>query len=72
MFVSEDKVRKPRKAAGPSGITVEMMKAKLDDNGTTITKLSNCIIRDGRIPNDWIDSFIINLFKGKGDALVRI
>ena len=29
------------------------------------------IISEGRIPADWQESFIVNLYKGKGDALIR-
>ena len=33
-----------------------------------ISELVNLIIYDESIPEDWIDSFIINCYKGKGDA----
>ena len=29
------------------------------------------MVRNGVIPSDWEDSFIINIYKGKGDALER-
>ena len=29
------------------------------------------IISEGCIPTDWQESFIVNLYKGKGDALNR-
>ena len=29
------------------------------------------IVSEGKIPNDWSESIIVNLFKGKGDALER-
>ena len=29
------------------------------------------IIRDGKVPTDWEESFIVCLYKGKGDALER-
>ena len=31
----------------------------------------NLIIRDGKVPKDWEESYMINLCKGKGDALRR-
>lgn len=34
-----------------------------------LTKLFNCFIKGGAIPEGWHLSFIINLFKGKRDAL---
>ena len=51
-------------------IMVDMMKASMD-NSLTFTKLANCILRDGGILDDWTQSYIINLYKGKGDALER-
>ena len=29
------------------------------------------MVRNGVIPSDWEDSFIINIYKGEGDALER-
>ena len=31
----------------------------------------NLIIRDGKVPKDWEEIYMINLCKGKGDALRR-
>ena len=31
----------------------------------------NKIVSEGKVPNDWSESIIVNLFKGKGDALER-
>ena len=36
-----------------------------------LTVLANKIVAEGVVPSDWNLSFIINLFKGKGDALLR-
>ena len=36
-----------------------------------IPDLAAAIIRDGKVPSDWEQSFIICLYKGKGDALER-
>ena len=33
-----------------------------------LTKLLNCFIKEGAIPEGWHLFFIINLFKGKRDA----
>ena len=51
---------KAGKVAGPSGIVVEM-----------IRDLAAAIIRGGKVPSDREQSFIIRLYKGKGDALER-
>ena len=58
-----------RIAAGPSGIVVEMIKAAGD--ATMIPDLANAIICNGKAPADWEESFIVCLYKGKGDALDR-
>ena len=60
---------KSGKAAGPSGIIIEMIKAAGDGIVNCLTSLFNQIIYDVGVPNDWHLSYIINLFKGKGDAL---
>ena len=36
-----------------------------------IRDLAVAIIRDGKVPSDWEQSFIVGLYKGKGDALDR-
>ena len=60
---------KSGKAAGPSGITIEMIKTAGDGVIACLTSLFNHIIYIGRVPDDWHLSYIINLFKGKGDGL---
>ena len=36
-----------------------------------IHDLAAVIIRDGKVPSDWEQSFIVCLYKRKGDALER-
>ena len=36
-----------------------------------IRDLATAIIRDGKVPTDWEESFIVCLYKGKGDVLDR-
>ena len=62
---------KSGKAAGPSGIVVEIIKAAGDTGATMIRDLATAIIRDGKVPTDWEQNFIVCLYKGKGDALDR-
>ena len=62
---------KTGKAAGPSGIVAEMLKASGDTGARLVTDFANDMVRNGVIPSDWEDSFIINIYKGKGDALER-
>ena len=58
---------KSGKAAGPSGIIVEMLKAAGSKGIVFLRELT----KHGKIPEDWEMSFILNLYKGKGDALNR-
>ena len=62
---------KSGKAAGPSGIVVEMIKAAGDTGATKFCNLAKVIICDGKVPTDWEQSFIVCLYKSKGDALDR-
>ena len=45
---------KSGKAAGPLGIVVEMIKAAGDTGATMIRDLATAIIRDGKVPTDWV------------------
>ena len=62
---------KAGKAPGPSGIVVEMIRVAGDMGASMIRDLAAAIIRDGKVPSDWEQSFIVCLYKGKGDALER-
>ena len=56
-------------AAGPSEVVVEMIRTAGDTGATTIRDLAIVIIRKGRVPSDWEQSFIVCLHKGNSDAL---
>ena len=62
---------KAGKAPGPSGTVVEMIRAAGDMGASMVRDLAAAIIRDGKVPSDWEQSFIVCLYKGKGDALER-
>ena len=62
---------KEAKAPGLSGIVVEMIWAGGDTGGSMIHELAAAIIRDGKVPSDWEQSFIVCLYEGKGNALER-
>ena len=62
---------KAGKAPGPSGIVVEMIRAAGDMGASMIRDLAAAIIRNGKVPSDWEQSFIVCLYKVKGDALER-
>ena len=57
---------KAGKAPGPSGIVVEMIRVAGDMGASMIRDLAAAIIRDGKVPSDWEQSFIVCLYKGKG------
>ena len=59
------------KAAGPSGIVAEMLKPVGEAGAVEVRDLIEDIISEGCIPTDWQESFIVNLYKSKGDALNR-
>ena len=62
---------KSGKAAGQSGILVEMIKAAGDTGATMIHDLATAIIFDGKVRTDWEQCFIVSPYKGRGDALDR-
>ena len=59
------------KAAGPSGILIELIRSAGKEIIKSITNLANRIIKEGRIPSHWNLSYIVSLYKGKGDTLSR-
>ena len=65
------KKMKCRKTAGPSGIVTEILKASGSVGLEVLAHLMKSITAEGVVPADWRDSIIVNLYKGKGDALDR-
>ena len=59
------------KASGPSSVVTKMLKASSDICSELIADLANSIVCKNKMPSEWEDSFIISLFKGKGEALDR-
>ena len=57
------------KAAGPFGVVADMLKAAGEYGTRWMTELCNAVVRDGKIPEDWSRSWLVNVYKGKGDAL---
>ena len=62
---------KMSKALGPSGIEVEMIQAVDDKGASKICDLAAAINCNGKVLSYWEQSFIVCLFKGKGDAWKR-
>ena len=73
--ISEEEVEaaigkmKLSKAAGPSGVVGDMLKAAGNDGMRWMNELCNAVVRNGKIPKDWSRSWLVNVYKGKGDAL---
>jgi hypothetical protein len=57
------------KAAGPTGVTIDLLRAAGIEGIKWLTEVCNAVIRDGRIPDDWKNSWITAVYKGKGDAM---
>ena len=57
------------KAAGPSEIVVEMLKADGNKGVKIMTKLCNHVVREGAMPKEWELSTLIPIYKGKGDPM---
>ena len=58
------------KAAGPTGVVSEMIKAAGGFGSRWMTDLINNIVKEGCIPDDWRKSILVPVNKGKGDPLV--
>ena len=63
------KKTKNNKAAGPSGAVADMLKAAGGTGIAWVTEICNAVVKEGRIPEDWRKSWMVNVYKGKGDAL---
>ena len=59
-----------KKASGTSGVVAELMKASGNLGDQWLTDLGNTILREGKIPVDWTLSYLIPIYKGKGDPLL--
>ena len=62
---------KKGKAPGPSGVVTEMLKAYSNICSKMIADLTNSTTSDNTMPNEWNDSIIISLYRGKSEALDR-
>ena len=60
---------KQGKSAGPTGVVAEMLKAAGETGTLWMTEVCNAVVKDGKVPEDWSRSWMVNVYKGKGDAL---
>ena len=56
------------KSAIPTGVVSEMMKASGGFGSKWMTNLTNNIVKEGCIPNDWRKSILVPVYKGKGQS----
>ena len=74
-MISKEEVRqaiqdlKVRKAAGPSGVTAEMIKAAGEQAVDWLTSVCNRILKEEAIPESWQMSELVPIYNGKGDVL---
>ena len=63
------KKTKTGKAADHSGVMSEMFVIADELGLEWLTDLCNKIVTEGKIPEDWKNSLLVPIFKGKGDPL---
>ena len=59
------------KDVGRSGIVAEMLKAAGEEGVELLRLLAETVFSSTDIPKDWEESFILNLYKGKGGSWPR-
>ena len=69
MVVKSNCKMKNGKASGPTGVVTEMLKASFNICREMIADLTNSIVRENVMPSEWDDTFILSIFKGKGEAI---
>ena len=60
---------KQGKAAGPTGLTSELLQAAGNVGVREMTNIMNELLRGEKVPRDWSSSTTIPIYKGKGDAM---
>src|SRR6267154_1468222 len=60
---------KSGKATGPSGVAADMLKAAGESGVRWVTDICNKVVSSSEIPADWKRSWMVNVYKGKGNAL---
>ena len=57
------------KASGPSGVALEMFKAGKDKCLKSLTNIFSDILFNNKLPEQWLFSSLVPIFKGNGDPL---
>ena len=55
------KKMKNSKAAGPSGVVAEMLKAAGEAGTRWVTDVCNSIVREGKMPEEWCICWMVNV-----------
>ena len=63
--MNQMKIEKP---SGSSGIAVEMFKSGGDKCLKSLTNIFSILFKD-KLPEEWMLSLLVPIFKGKGDPL---
>jgi Reverse transcriptase (RNA-dependent DNA polymerase) len=63
------KAMKKGKAAGPSGVTSDLLKAAGEVGKIEMANIMNERLFGAKISEDWTNSFTIPIYRGKGDAM---
>ena len=56
------------KAAGPSGVTVELLNACKKESVRRLAEVAHNMLKGNKMPESWRKSDLIPIFKGKGDV----
>src|SRR2546425_3695487 len=60
---------KSGKATGLSGVAADMLRAAGEPGVKYVTDICNEVVSSGVVPADWKRSWMVNVCKGKGNAL---
>ena len=60
---------KSDRGSGPSGLVADILKAAGEVGVNWMTDVCNAVMTEGKVPSDWCKSWMVTVFKGKGDAL---
>ena len=61
---------KQGKSTGPMEVEIETLKAAAETGTLWITYVwYNAVVKDDKVPKQWSRSCMVNVYKGKGDAL---
>ena len=71
MVLSSVQKMKLGKSPGGSNIIAEISKASPDQCNQLIPVLINAIVKEGKVPEEFNNRYMVSLFKGKGSTLQR-